>query len=115
MDACNSLCHPIPAAAISGTPRLFPSQKGYKCLADIHAFDERNHGGVAAFKSTPNCVKAFKPNGLFLNRQHVELDRKWAVPPLALNLREGQVAFLRKPVHRDELLRVIWMALERIS
>ena len=30
-------------------------------------------------------------------------------------LRSGAVAFLRKPVHRDELLRVICMALERAS
>ena len=30
-------------------------------------------------------------------------------------LRSGAVAFLRKPVHRDDLLRVIHMALERTS
>ena len=30
-------------------------------------------------------------------------------------LRSGAVAFLRKPVHRDDLLRVIRMALERTS
>ena len=30
-------------------------------------------------------------------------------------LRAGAVAFLRKPVHRDELLRVICMALERTN
>jgi FixJ family two-component response regulator len=32
-----------------------------------------------------------------------------------LALRSSAVAFLRKPVHRDELLRVICMALERTS
>jgi two-component system, LuxR family, response regulator FixJ len=30
-------------------------------------------------------------------------------------LRSGAVAFLRKPVHKDDLLRVIHMALERTS
>jgi two-component system response regulator FixJ len=30
-------------------------------------------------------------------------------------LRSGAVAFLRKPVHRDDLVRVIHMALERTS
>ena len=30
-------------------------------------------------------------------------------------LRSGAVAFLRKPVHRDDLLRVLRMALEKTS
>jgi two-component system, LuxR family, response regulator FixJ len=111
------------ASVANSTCRLIRSL-GMRCAAFFSGVDLLNSGRVTEASCLILDVRMPNLDGLQLQQRLKETTP--SIPVIFFSahagneeedqaLRSGAVAFLRKPVHRDDLLRVIHMALERTS
>jgi len=111
------------ASVANSTCRLIRSL-GMRCEAFFSGADLLNSGRATEASCVILDVRMPNLDGLQLQRRLKEI--RSSIPVIFFSahagkeeedqaLRSGAVAFLRKPVHRDNLLRVISMALERTS
>jgi two-component system, LuxR family, response regulator FixJ len=111
------------ASVANSTCRLIRSL-GMRCAAFFSGVDLLNSGRVTEASCLILDVRMPNLDGLQLQQRLKETTP--SIPVIFFSahggneeedqaLRSGAVAFLRKPVHRDDLLRVIRMALERTS
>jgi two-component system, LuxR family, response regulator FixJ len=111
------------ASVANSTCRLIRSL-GIQCDAFLSGADLLNSGRVTEASCLILDVRMPNLDGLQLHQRLNEI--RPSIPVIFFSahageeeeeqaLRAGAVAFLRKPVHRDELLRGIRMALERAS
>jgi FixJ family two-component response regulator len=111
------------ASVANSTCRLIRSL-GMRAEAFFSGVDLLNSGRVTEASCLILDVRMPKLDGLQLQRRLNEI--RSGIPVIFFSahagneeedqaLRSGAVAFLRKPVHRDDLLRVIRMAVEKTS
>jgi FixJ family two-component response regulator len=111
------------ASVANSTCRLIRSL-GMRAEAFFSGVDLLNSGRVTEASCLILDVRMPNLDGLQLQRRLNEI--RSSVPVIFFSahagneeedqaLRSGAVAFLRKPVHRDDLLRVIRMAVEKTS